>query len=207
MQPSTPLALSTLLSIALISISSSVSSQPSDFTCSGLRSYKLDKYDASCSQNSISNQSVSTSTKPSQTKNFDIRRQGILMINDGKKGTYDVTDIQVFEDGIKANLSKGSVSFVAESGIEQNGTSLMKLQQVILQVNGESQKYLIAEGGHCTVQSLSNPNPLGVFLAFAPPNKYTGKVQSIYATSVVECGAKDSKGNKLSLQGMQIALR
>lgn len=201
------LCTTTLLSIVSLSASNLALSQSSDFTCESLRLHNLDQYNAECQQIAPNITSNTQNSSTSKVRDFNIERQGFLVVNGGAEGTYDVTSMQVFEDGVKANLAQGSVSFVSKFGSEQNGNWQMALQGVMLEVNGEVQNYAHITSGMCIVENLMNRSPSGAFLGFGSFDVHRGKVQSIYATKSIECNAQDADGNSIALQGLQIEIR
>jgi hypothetical protein len=195
-----------ILAICSITYIFPAKSQSNSFSCQALSQYGLDGNSSECLQNKPANNS-SPNNRNSNT-NFDIKRHGYFLINKGKTGQFDVQEIQIYKDGIKANIPNGYVAFIASVGAASPFGRLMSIERVIINQNGESNTLNIkSKQGNCNVMNFNSPNPLGRFIGFAPIDKLTGKPISIYATNGVDCKAVDNQGNELALAGMVIVLR
>ncbi|MDP5338512.1 MAG: hypothetical protein NWQ28_08045 [Nodularia sp. (in: cyanobacteria)] len=196
-----------ILAISSITYTFPAKSQSNTFSCQALSQYGLNANSSECLQNKPANNSPQTNRNANQ-KN-EIKRHGLLMINKGKTGQFDIQEIEIYKDGIKANIPNGYVAFIASGGIGYSSERLMFIENVVINQNGKSNTYTIKnKQGRCSTTNLiDSARRNGVFIGFVGIDKFTTKTISMYATNVVECKAVDNQGNELALSGMVMVLR
>lgn len=195
-------AVSIVIAASQILNMSQSNSQTSNFSCENLSRYGLDRNSSDCLQNKPANLTGSSNTNPS--KGFlNLSKHGVLALNQGKKGSWNIKDIKIYKDGIKASVGDGSVEFLAKNGLVAGNIRVLNIESVNLNQNSKNDIYNIKKGS-CEVSNLGYP---GRFLGFTGVDKFTFKVLSAYATDNVVCKALDNEGNELGLAGLVIVER